>query len=55
MPRVPGPQAQQTDIIRLLLLTGCRKGEIVRLRRDEVRGDRLQLRDSKTRPQNDYF
>ncbi|MYE59807.1 MAG: tyrosine-type recombinase/integrase [Alphaproteobacteria bacterium] len=43
-------QAQQTDIIRLLLLTGCRKGEIVRLRRDEVRGDRLQLRDSKTGP-----
>ena len=27
---------QQADIIRLLLLTGCRKGEIVRLRRDEV-------------------
>ena len=43
-------QAQQTDIIRLLLLTGCRMGEIVRLRRDEVRGDRLQLRDSKTGP-----
>ncbi len=43
-------EAQQADIIRLLLLTGCRRGEIVRLGRDEVRGDRLQLRDSKTGP-----
>ena len=43
-------EAQQVDIIRLLLLTGCRKSEIVRLGRDEVRGDRLQLRDSKTGP-----
>ena len=43
-------QAQQVDIIRLLLLTGCRKGEIVRLRREEVKGDRLELRDSKTGP-----
>ena len=43
-------EAQQADIIRLLLLTGCRKGEIVRLRRDEARGDRLELRDSKTGP-----
>ena len=43
-------EAQQVDIIRLLLLTGCRKGEIVRLRREEVKGDRLELRDSKTGP-----
>ena len=43
-------QAQQADIIRLLLLTGCRKNEIVRLRRDEVKVDRLELRDSKTGP-----
>ena len=42
--------AQQADTIRLLLLTGCRKGEIMRLRRDEVRGDRLELEDSKTGP-----
>ena len=42
--------AQQADTIRLLLLTGCRKGEIMRLRRDEVRGDRLELVDSKTGP-----
>ena len=41
---------QQADIIRLLLLTGCRKNEIVRLRRQEVDGDRLNLSDSKTGP-----
>ncbi len=43
-------QAQQTDIIRLLLLTGCRMSEIARLRREEVKGDRLELADSKTGP-----
>ena len=43
-------QAQQADIIRLLLLTGCRKSEIARLRREEVRDDRLELGDSKTGP-----
>ena len=43
-------QTQQADIIRLLLLTGCRRGEIVHLRRDEVKGDRLELADSKTGP-----
>ena len=43
-------QAQQADTIRLLLLTGCRKNEIVRLRREEVKADRLELRDSKTGP-----
>ena len=43
-------EAQQADIIRLLLLTGCRKNEIVRLQREEVKGDRLELRDSKTGP-----
>ena len=42
--------AQQADIVRLLLLTGCRKSEIVYLRRDEVRDDRLELADSKTGP-----
>ena len=41
---------QQADIIRLLLLTGCRKGEIVRLRWSEVRDDMLALADSKTGP-----
>ena len=43
-------KAQQADIIRLLLLTGCRKSEIVRLCREEVKGDRLELADSKTGP-----
>ena len=41
---------QQADIVRLLLLTGCRKGEIVRLRRSEVQGDALMLADAKTGP-----
>ncbi len=43
-------QAQQADIIRLLLLTGCRKSEIMHLRRAEVKGDRIELADSKTGP-----
>ena len=37
-------------MIRLLLLTGCRRGEIVRLRWSEVRDDTLMLADSKTGP-----
>ena len=41
---------QQADMIRLLLLTGCRRGEIVGLRWSEVDGDRLALVDSKTGP-----
>ena len=41
---------QQADIIRLLLLTGCRKTEIVRLRWSEVQGDTIALADSKTGP-----
>ena len=43
-------EAQQADIVRLLLFTGCRKGEIVHLRREEVRDDRIELADSKTGP-----
>ena len=39
---------QQADIIRLLLLTGCRKREILMLRWSEVAGDTLALADSKT-------
>ena len=46
-----GPvQSRQADIIRLLMLTGCRKGEIVNLRWSEVDGDTLALADSKTGP-----
>ncbi len=41
---------QPADIIRLLLLTGCRKGEILGLRWTEVRSDALVLADSKTGP-----
>ena len=41
---------QQVDIVRLLLLTGCRRGEIVTLRRSEVHDDMLALGDSKTGP-----
>ena len=40
--------AQQADIIRLLLLTGCRKSEIVTLRWRDVDGDTLHLTDGKT-------
>ncbi len=45
-----GSGEQQADIIRLLLWTGCRKGEIVHLRWSEVHGESLQLSDSKTGP-----
>ena len=41
---------EEAEVIRLLLLTGCRKGEIVRLCWSEVQGDRLMLADSKTGP-----
>ena len=41
---------QQADVIRLLLLTGCRKGEILRLRWSAVQDDILVLADSKTGP-----
>ena len=40
----------QADIIRLLLLTGCRRNEIVRLQWREVDGDRLRLLDGRTGP-----
>ena len=41
---------EQADIIRLLLLTGCRRSEILRLRWSEVDRDRLVLADGKTGP-----
>ena len=41
---------QQADIVRLLLLTGCRKGEIMGLRWTEVRDGAMVLVDSKTGP-----
>ena len=42
--------ARQADIIRLLLLTGCRRGEILSLRWNEVDGDTIALGDAKTGP-----
>ena len=48
-PRRPSCKSQ-ADIIRLLLLTGCRTGEILKLRWREVDGDTLELEDSKTGP-----
>jgi len=45
----------QADIIRLLLLTGCRRNEIVQLKRCEVDGSRLRLVDSKTGPRTVYL
>ncbi len=50
-----GRRAQQADIIRLLLPTGCRKNEIVRLKRREVYGDHLSLEDSKTCPRTVFL
>ena len=50
-----GRGSVQADIIRLLLLTGCRRNEIVRLRRFEVEGNRLRLADSKTGPRTVYL
>ena len=48
-PRSTSARAQ-ADIIRLLLLTGCRKNEILALRWAEVHADALALADSKTGP-----
>ena len=41
--------------IRLLLLTGCRKNEIVRLRKQEVAENCLRLLDSKTGPRTVFL
>ncbi len=43
-------RAQQADIIRLLLLTGCRKSEIRTLRWQDVDGNTVNLGDAKTGP-----
>ncbi|MCY4462483.1 MAG: tyrosine-type recombinase/integrase [Albidovulum sp.] len=50
-----GRRSAQADVIRLLILTGCRKMEIVRLRRREVDGDRLRLEDAKTGPRTVFL
>ena len=41
---------RQADIVRLLLLTGCRRGEILGLRWSGIQADGLVLADSKTGP-----
>ena len=46
---------QQADIIRLLLLTGCRKSELLYLQWDEVLDDRLALQQSKTGPRTVFL
>ena len=40
----------QADIVRLLVLTGCRKSEIQKLKWSEVDGDALRLERAKTGP-----
>ena len=45
----------QADIVRLLLLSGCRKGEILKLQWSEVDGDRLNLTDTKTGPRKAWL
>ncbi len=46
--KLPQNQQRNGDILRLMLFTGCRKGEILNLRWDEVHGCTLKLQDSKT-------
>ena len=48
-------RARQADVIRLLLLTGCRKSEILTLRWQDVDGDTLNLIDAKTGPRRVYL
>ena len=43
-------RARQADIVRLLLLTGCRKSEIVTLRWRDIEGGTLNLADAKMGP-----
>ena len=45
-----GSGRQQADVVRLLLLTGCRKSEILNLRWSEAGEDTLHLTDTKTGP-----
>lgn len=53
--RSRGSGRQQADIIRLLVLTGCRKGELIGLRWAEVDGDRLFLQHAKSGPRTVFL
>ena len=53
--RISAAQRMQIDIIRLLMLTGSRKNEILRLQKREVFGNTLHLRDSKTGPRTVFL
>lgn len=46
---------QGADIVRLLLLTGCRHREITHLRWDMVRGDVIKFPDTKTGPRDVFL
>lgn len=48
--RLDNAQPVHAAAVRLILLTGCRPGEIRRLRWSEVKSDRLMLADAKTGP-----
>ena len=48
-------RVQQADVIRLLLLTGCRRGEILALRWQHIDGDTLTLVDAKTGPRRVFL
>ena len=48
-------RARQADAIRLLLLTGCRKSEILTLRWQDVDGDTLNLIRGKTGPRRVFL
>lgn len=48
-------RALQADVIRLLLLTGCRKSEILTLRWQDVDADAINLVDAKTGPRRVFL
>ena len=48
-------RVQQADVIRLLLLTGCRRSEILTLRWQDIDGDALKLADAKTGPRRVFL
>ena len=48
-------RARQADVIRLLLLTGCRKSEILTLRWQDVNGNTINLGDAKTGPRRVFL